>query len=535
MRKTLMIIGIFIIMNSSLLISYSDSLSSTYIVDGEIIDQESELDELNEEADIKKIEVFNTKYNKYIDYSNGYSLNYLSDMWVNVEMSPIKTIIANESTQIEIYYDDFNNTVHWPLGYLNYSNLFLQDKENHTLQFKRNIYVNNYKVQIIGWKRKKIERVEDDKNYYISAEIITGKREVYTIFIKSNAPIENYMEMIRSFKIEPHKGKSILTKEFNPSKKNFNQETTEFYNKYFIENEELDWGIYYPGAPGEMMQLKELEEKLQYSFSVLVRYQTLDTQVSINELQGAYDNNRYVELTLQTMKMDEDNSGIIYSILDGEYDEYFREYAKELKNFGHPVLFRLNNEMNGDWCVYSSFHHSKDTELYIKMWRYVYDVFKENGVDNVIWVWNPHDVSYPDFKWNHYLNYYPGDEYVDIVGMTGYNTGTYYNGEIWRSFTEIYDQLYNEYSSIFNQPLMITEFGSNSVGGSKEEWIDEMFNNIGKYGGIKIAIWFNDIDKDSKGNSARIYGLDEREDYIKKFQNGLTNFKSKEKVAKDYN
>ena len=46
-----------------------------------------------------------------------------------------------------------------------------------------------------------------------------------------------------------------------------------------------------------------------------------------------------------------DNSSIIYDILNGKYDDFFRLYAQKIKEFNHPILFRLNNEMNGD-CVY---------------------------------------------------------------------------------------------------------------------------------------------------------------------------------------
>ena len=50
------------------------------------------------------------------------------------------------------------------------------------------------------------------------------------------------------------------------------------------------------------------------------------------------------------------------------------------------------------------------------------------------------DVDYPPLKWNSHVSYYPGNKYVHIIGLTGYNTGTYYKdltGERWRSFTEI--------------------------------------------------------------------------------------------------
>ena len=41
--------------------------------------------------------------------------------------------------------------------------------------------------------------------------------------------------------------------------------------------------------------------------------------------------------------------------------------------------------------------------------------------------------------------YYPGDEYVDIVGLTAYNTGNYYPGENWSTFDELYLEYYNTF------------------------------------------------------------------------------------------
>lgn len=56
------------------------------------------------------------------------------------------------------------------------------------------------------------------------------------------------------------------------------------------------------------------------------------------------------------------------------------QYAKDMKEFGPPVLFRLNNEMNGDWCIYSSYFTSNDTELYKAVWRYIYHIFQANDM-----------------------------------------------------------------------------------------------------------------------------------------------------------
>jgi beta-mannanase len=102
-----------------------------------------------------------------------------------------------------------------------------------------------------------------------------------------------------------------------------------------------------------------------------------------------------------------------YDVLAGAYDAYLRNYAQTVAEFGEPVLFRLGNEMNGDWCVYSSYHTSKDTDVFKAFYRCVYRFFREAGAGNVIWVWNPNGKPFPDFKWNNELCYYPGDEYVE--------------------------------------------------------------------------------------------------------------------------
>ena len=155
------------------------------------------------------------------------------------------------------------------------------------------------------------------------------------------------------------------------------------------------------------------------------------------------------------------------------------------------------------------------------MWRHVYDIFAAEEVDNVLWVWNPNDISFPDFKLNHALAYYPGDKYVDIVGLTGYNTGNYYEGEIWREFGDIYDPLYQTYSRFFSHPFMISEFGSNSVGGDKAAWITNMFTHLHKYPQIKAAIWWNGTDWDQNQQPARIYRLDENKMILDAFRKGL--------------
>jgi beta-mannanase len=177
--------------------------------------------------------------------------------------------------------------------------------------------------------------------------------------------------------------------------------------------------------------------------------------------------------------------------------------------------------MNGDWCPYSGYNTAKDTMMYKEFYRYIHGIFEEAGADNVIWIWNPNGKSFPDFDWNDEVMYYPGDGYVDVVGLTAYNTGTYYPGESWTEFADLYDPIYAKATALYRQPLMITEFASSSVGGDKNQWIRNMFGRIGAYPGIKAAIWWDGCDWDAEGNVSRPYFIDETPQLLETFKEFL--------------
>lgn len=483
--------------------------------------------------DVKSIETYNQSYSRFTDYANGYSLLVPGQLEADLSVSAVRTAFSDNTTQIEIYYDNFAGTIANATDYVYYGNRQTLRSSDHTIVRDEWIEISGCRAHILEWNRHKLARVANDKNHYLSAEIIKNETEVYTIFIKSGEPLPNALEIVQSFQFVDRQGTAVNFRENHAAQTLLNAETAAFANQYFSPSSPLTWGIFEPSAPETMNYLTALESKLEYKFPFLIRYHGLDEQAPVRGLQKAYDTNRYVELTLQTthaegvnalVNYSERNASIMYAILDGQYDDYLQEYAQRLKSFGHPVLFRLNNEMNGDWCWYSAYYAGKDTDIYKAVWKYIHTIFDANGVDNVLWVWNPHDVARPDFKWNHYLMYYPGDEYVDIIGLTGYNTGTYFPGEHWRSFAEIYPSLYAEYSAAFAKPFMITEFGSNSVGGNKPAWIEAMFDQIGQLPNIKAAIWWSGTDYDQQGNAGRIYILDETDRTAEVFHKRLQEY-----------
>ncbi len=472
-------------------------------------------------------------YDKFTNYVDGYSLNVDQNMKVDMSYSGVGAVLENQNKRIEIYKQELSKDVS-QAAYINYSNKFLSNTANHVKEYESESIKNGKNVHILQWSRQKLSRVENDMNYYVSIEILSGTRVVYTILVKSTVPLDTtggYQYLIDHFTtFTPTKAPYMrVAKSVPVEERGWNQETKDALQTYFGKDSVLTWGIFEPSAPDDFTQLKHLEASMEYEFPFLLNYTSFENKYQHpnlkSRLENAYKNHKILELTLQTSWKEEGEGNMVYDVLNGEYDEFLKDYAKTVSEFDHPVLFRLGNEMNGDWCPYSSYHTSKDTMIFKEFYRYVYQIFEEAKADNVIWVWNPNGKSFPDFNWNDASMYYPGDEYVDIVGLTAYNTGTYYPAENWTEFDVLYDPLYAEYDKLYEMPMMITEFASSSVGGDKNQWIRNMFSHINKYENIKVAIWWDGRDLDADGNVARPYFIDETPDIIQTFKERLKTFK----------
>ena len=85
-------------------------------------------------------------------------------------------------------------------------------------------------------------------------------------------------------------------------------------------------------------------------------------------------------------------------------------YLKLLRDADIPVLWRPFHEAAGGW-----FWWGKDAASFKSLWIAMFNYFKTEGLDNLIWVWT---TEGNDADW------YPGDQYVDIVGRDIYNKET---------------------------------------------------------------------------------------------------------------
>ena len=471
---------------------------------------------------------YSQDYNKYINHPYGYEIVISNNLKLNEDIVSVKSRFESDDLVVEVFYDNFYNTINSHTTYLNYGNRGILKNPEFEITNEYNHNFNGFSGRITLYERRKIKTDEPDRNYYGTITFARNTNEVITVFMKSSTPL--YIEKIMpEFKITDKS--EVLKKDvvFHPEPKNFDEKTQEFYNKYFIDNEKVDFGIFEPSFPLYDYRLAQIENMLDYNFPVALMYNNFSLPFKTAYMNNAKESGKVVEYTLYTTDISDGmEKDITLDILGGKYDAYLDSLAQNFNEYDHPVLFRLNNEMNGEWVLYSSHLVGKDTDLFIECWKYIYDKFEAHGVDNLIWVWNPNEKSFPGFSYNNYLCYYPGNKYVDIVGLTSYNTGNYYSGETWRSFSEAYDHFYYDYIERFTHPMMITEFSCASAGGDKASWHEDMLNTIENYDRIKIAVLWNGQDYDmTKGEKtvSRNYRIDLEEPVINTIRNGLQKFK----------
>lgn len=173
----------------------------------------------------------------------------------------------------------------------------------------------------------------------------------------------------------------------------------------------------------------------------------------------------------------------------GAYDDFFRRWAQDAKTDGRRILLRFGFEFNGNWFTWSG-----NPEAYVKAWRRAHDIFRRVGAANVEWVWSPNVVSAPDTDENNMHRYYPGDAYVDWVGVDGYNFGDNHDQwHRWQSFAEVYDEVLADLARRYpDKPIIISEFGCPpGKPGQRERWIRDAHERLQFHPRVRAAIWFN--------------------------------------------
>jgi glycosyl hydrolase family 26 len=172
------------------------------------------------------------------------------------------------------------------------------------------------------------------------------------------------------------------------------------------------------------------------------------------------------------------------AIAAGRYDSYLETFATAVASFGaqtgHGVIIGFGHEPNGTWYSWGVRHVSAAT--WVAAWRHIVDVFRQQGADDVTWLWTVNIIDAPNgvpspARW------WPGRSYVTWVGIDGY----YYKPS-W-TFPSLFGPTIKAVRSLTLDPILISETAAAPAAGQPAK-IANLFAGIHSYGLLGF-VWFN--------------------------------------------
>jgi mannan endo-1,4-beta-mannosidase len=169
------------------------------------------------------------------------------------------------------------------------------------------------------------------------------------------------------------------------------------------------------------------------------------------------------------------------AIAAGRSDAYVRRVATAVRDLNLPVVISFGHEMNTYWYPWGT--RGNRAADFVRAWRHIHDLFTDVGATSVIWVWSPNVIN--PVRTVRLKPYYPGDAYVDWVGVIGYYTlgGAH-------TFTALYGPTMRQVRTFTDKPFFIAETAS-QPGARRPADITDLLRGVRQAPDVVGFVWFH--------------------------------------------
>ncbi len=168
-------------------------------------------------------------------------------------------------------------------------------------------------------------------------------------------------------------------------------------------------------------------------------------------------------------------------------------WAKRVRDFGDTVYFTFNHEPETE---NQSVMGGQDD--FIAAWRRVVTVFRNHGASNARFTWILTAFTFSRSDGQGPWSWYPGDEFVDVIGADGYNFFGCRAGvaDSWRPFSQVFEPVRAFAAAHPGKEAIIGEWGSvedPAIPGRKAEWIQGAQDTLSAAGWeqFKAALYYH--------------------------------------------
>ena len=182
----------------------------------------------------------------------------------------------------------------------------------------------------------------------------------------------------------------------------------------------------------------------------------------------------------------------------GKFDRDLKAWGKAAARFGTPLIVEFGTEMNGRWFPWNAVWNGKrkGAGRFAGAYRHIIDVMRRAGASNIIWVFHVNNDDDPVRKWNRFENYYPGNDYIDWLGVSIYSAQSPFDDYLV-DFTRSLPEVMARFGKMApGKPVIVAEFGSD-VHHKKQnaaKWADAALTMIlsGRWPQLVGFSWWNE-------------------------------------------
>jgi hypothetical protein len=202
------------------------------------------------------------------------------------------------------------------------------------------------------------------------------------------------------------------------------------------------FGVEAPGAPDSLTPVQSFAASAGARPNLIGEYMSWNDALDSRAVTNAWS---YGALYYMVW---EPYNTTVAAIAEGHSNAYITSVAQQIRALNLPVAISFGHEFNGYWYPWGTTRTS--AAQFVAAWQLIHRLFAAAGASNVIWVWNPNIINAePQLDLS---AYYPGDAYVNWVGITGYFGAT---GE--DTFSGVYGPTMQEIRGFTTKPFIISE------------------------------------------------------------------------------
>ncbi|MFG2557762.1 glycoside hydrolase family 26 protein [Streptomyces sp. NPDC048496] len=235
------------------------------------------------------------------------------------------------------------------------------------------------------------------------------------------------------------------------------------------------FGVAREGAPNSMAPIDEYRTMVGKQPNLIEYYAAFGDGFDAKGVRNAWNAGALTVMSWEPF------DAPLADIADGKSDAYLKKYAASVQKLNLPVAISFADEMNGQWEKWGTKYATPDD--YVRAWRHIHNLFIEAGAANAIWVWSPNIIN--PVKSVDVEKYYPGDAYVDWVGMVGYFTLPEDN-----AFDSVFGPTIEKIRSFSKKPILILETAA-EPGQRRREDIHQLYTGVKDDDGIIGFVWFD--------------------------------------------